>query len=88
MPKAPLPADKGGRKGKFEMADGGTLFLDEIGDMPLSLQSKLLRGLQTQEVGKAGSGKIHPVNGMRVAYNLGRTRRLKTNFSGRTCSTA
>ena len=53
---------KGGRKGKFEMADGGTLFLDEIGDMPLSLQSKLLRVLQTQEVEKLGAEKSIPVN--------------------------
>ncbi len=53
---------KGGRKGKFEMADGGTLFLDEIGDMPLPLQGKLLRVLQTQEVEKLGAEKSVPVN--------------------------
>jgi len=45
-------AKKGGRSGKFELADGGTIFLDEIGDMPLSTQSKLLRVLQA---GKAPS---------------------------------
>ncbi len=46
---------KGGMRGKFELANGGTLLLDEIGDMPLAMQSKLLRVLQTQEVEKLGS---------------------------------
>ena len=42
-------------RGKFEYADQGTLFLDEIGDMPLTLQAKLLRVLETREVVKVGS---------------------------------
>lgn len=46
------------RKGKFELAAGGTLFLDEIGDMPMELQTKLLRVLQEQEFEPIGSGKI------------------------------
>ncbi len=48
-------AKKGGKKGKFELAQNGTLFLDEIGDMPLSLQSKLLRALQEKEIEPVGS---------------------------------
>jgi len=44
-------------KGKLEYADGGTLFIDEIGDMPLSLQPKLLRFLQEGTVERLGSAK-------------------------------
>ena len=47
-------ADRKGRKGKFERADKGTIFLDEIGDMPLEVQTKLLRVLQDRMVERVG----------------------------------
>ena len=50
------------RTGKFEAANGGTLFLDEIGDMPLELQSKLLRVLQEKLIQKVGGDKEIPIN--------------------------
>ena len=61
-PGAYTGADRKGREGKFKLADGGTLFLDEIGDMPLALQSKLLRVLQEQEVEPLGSNRVERVN--------------------------
>jgi two-component system response regulator HydG len=50
------------RKGRFEYANGGTIFLDEVGDMPLSLQAKLLRVLENKEVVRIGSNEPIKVN--------------------------
>lgn len=50
-------ASRGGSIGKIEQADGGTLFLDEIGDMPIALQARLLRVLETGEVCRLGCNK-------------------------------
>ncbi|MDR1798078.1 MAG: sigma 54-interacting transcriptional regulator [Clostridiales Family XIII bacterium] len=55
-------ADKNGRIGFFEMANGGTLFLDEIGEMPLPIQAKLLRVIETGEITRLGSTKIHKID--------------------------
>jgi len=50
------------RLGKFQVADGGCLFLDEIGELPLSVQPKLLRVLQTGEIQRIGSDEMHHVS--------------------------
>jgi transcriptional regulator with PAS, ATPase and Fis domain len=57
-PGAYTGAERKGRDGKLKLADGGTLFLDEIGDMPLGLQSKLLRALQEGEFEPLGSNRL------------------------------
>ena len=61
-PGAYTGADRKARDGKFKLADGGTLFLDEIGDMPQSLQAKLLRALQEGEIEPLGSNQLVPFN--------------------------
>jgi len=55
-------AQKGGKMGKFEIANNGTIFLDEIGEMPLFMQAKLLRVLQSGEIQKIGSNTTNKVN--------------------------
>jgi transcriptional regulator with PAS, ATPase and Fis domain len=66
-PGAYTGADRRGRDGKFKLADGGTLFLDEIGDMPPSLQPKLLRALQEGEIEPLGSNKVVPFDARVIA---------------------
>lgn len=55
-------AKKGGKQGRFEMADSGTIFLDEIGDMPMLMQAKLLRVLQSGQIQKIGASHINQVD--------------------------
>ncbi len=55
-------ACRGGKPGKFELADGGTLFLDEIGDMPLEQQAVLLRVIQEKRMTRIGGIKVIPVD--------------------------
>jgi len=50
------------RTGRFEAANGGSLFLDEIGNLPISLQSKLLTSLETREITRVGSVRTIPVD--------------------------
>ncbi|MCF6411197.1 sigma-54 interaction domain-containing protein [Pseudalkalibacillus salsuginis] len=55
-------AKKGGKVGKFILANDGTLFLDEIGDMPMKMQAKLLRVLQEKEIEPIGANETEKVN--------------------------
>ncbi|MBG5755720.1 nitric oxide reductase transcriptional regulator NorR [Pseudomonas aeruginosa] len=50
------------RRGKFELADGGSLFLDEVGELPLAVQAKLLRVLQSGQLQRVGSDREHRVD--------------------------
>lgn len=55
-------ARKGGKPGKFELANNGTIFLDEIGDMTLTMQAKLLRVIQEKEIERVGGTETTKVN--------------------------
>ncbi len=55
-------ARRGGKPGKFELANGGTIFLDEIGNMSLYLQAKLLRVLQERQIERVGGTQVIPVD--------------------------
>ncbi|GLO67392.1 MULTISPECIES: sigma 54-interacting transcriptional regulator [Oceanobacillus] len=60
-------AKRGGKIGKFKLADNGTLFLDEIGEMPLTMQTKLLRVIQEKEYEKVGGLTKQPLKARVVA---------------------
>lgn len=55
-------AAKGGKIGKFELANSGTIFLDEIGDMPFNMQAKMLRVLQEREIERVGGHHSIPID--------------------------
>lgn len=55
-------ARKGGKPGKFELAEGGSLLLDEISQMPLDMQSKLLRVIQEREIERVGGSRIRDID--------------------------
>lgn len=61
-PGAFTGAQRGGKMGLFESADTGTIFLDEIGELPLSLQPKLLQVLESREVTRVGSNRPKPID--------------------------
>ena len=83
-------AVKEGRVGKILQSNGGTLFLDEIGDMPLMLQTRLLRVIEEREVVPLGSDQAIPVM---LARDQCHASRHSPDDSGRansakTCTTA
>ncbi|MCQ2453626.1 MAG: sigma 54-interacting transcriptional regulator [Clostridia bacterium] len=55
-------ANKGGKAGLFEAAHDGTIFLDEVSEIPMTLQSRLLRVIQEREVRRIGANKVIPIN--------------------------
>ena len=73
-------ASKAGKMGLFELANKGTIFLDEIGEIPVSLQAKLLRVLQEKEIRRIGSTKVLPVD-VRVisATNINIREKIRDN---------
>lgn len=72
-------ARKGGRAGLFELAHKGTLFLDEIGEMPLSLQMKLLRVLQEREIMRLGGDRLISVDIRLIAATNRNLKGMVTN---------
>lgn len=73
-------ASKGGKEGKFEMANKGSIFLDEINQMPLLLQPKILRVLQEKEVEHIGGKKSIPIDvRIIVASNVNLEKLIKGN---------
>ena len=60
--KGAFTGASGDRRGLFAEANGGTLFLDEIGELPLSVQPKLLRALESREVRRVGDNRAQPID--------------------------
>mgnify|MGYP000134515990 CR=1 FL=1 len=81
-------ASKNGKTGLFELAHKGTIFLDEIGEIPISLQAKLLRVLQEREIRRIGSNRVQPVD-VRVisATNINIEEKSGKGSSAPTCIT-
>ncbi|MBM4378192.1 MAG: sigma 54-interacting transcriptional regulator [Deltaproteobacteria bacterium] len=81
----------GARKGAFEEADGGTLFLDEVGELPLDLQAKLLRALESGEIKRVGASRPMTVDVRVVAatnrdlLQLAREGRFREDLYYRLC---
>ncbi|MGD9570192.1 MAG: sigma-54 interaction domain-containing protein [Sedimentibacter sp.] len=73
-------ARKGGSVGKFELADGGTIFLDEIGDMPLDMQTNLLRVIEERKITRIGDQDVIPIDvRIIVATNRDLSEEVKNN---------
>lgn len=74
-------AQKGGKTGKFELANGGTIFLDEIGDMPLNMQAKMLSVLHEREIERVGGYHSIPID-VRIiaATNKNLRKEIKLKF--------
>jgi len=70
---------KENRPGRFEIASGGTLFLDEIGNLPLTLQAKLLGVIETRAVTRLGSNKAIPIDVRLVCATNMPIRQMVTN---------
>src|SRR5437764_23922 len=79
LPHSPVVVMTGSRQGRFRQAEGGTLFLDEIGEMPPSVQAKLLRSLQEGEVQPLGADKAVKVDVRVIAAT---NRKLETAVAG------
>ena len=74
-------ANKFGKKGLLEEANGGTIFLDELGELPYTMQSKLLRAIQENKIRKVGGNKDIPINVRYVsATNLSKEQFLDNNI--------
>jgi transcriptional regulator with GAF, ATPase, and Fis domain len=73
------------RTGRFELADGGTIFLDEVGEIPLELQSKLLRVLQEGQIERVGEEKTKTVD-VRVVAATNRDLKADVNSRALMCA--